>query len=73
MAWIEQSGANTWRVRYRRPDNTTGSINGFPSKRAAQDHADNMETDQRRGTWIDPAAGQITLDEWIVDWLDALD
>jgi integrase len=34
-----------------------------------------MESEQRRGTWIDPAAGQTTLGEFVDanDWLDSLD
>ncbi|WP_190814865.1 tyrosine-type recombinase/integrase [Saccharopolyspora pogona] len=50
-----------------------GSIPGFTSKKSADAYADTLETEQRQGTWIDPAAGQITLTEWSTDWLDALD
>ena len=32
MAWVEKSGAQTWRVRYRREDGTIGAINGFTGK-----------------------------------------
>ncbi|WP_308283077.1 tyrosine-type recombinase/integrase [Pseudonocardia nigra] len=60
-------------MRYRRDDGTIGATNGFPTKTAATEHADGMETDQRRGTWIDPAAGKVTVGEWTVQWLDALD
>ena len=75
MAWVEQSGDNTWRVRYRRDDDTIGAIPGFTSSSAAQEYANDMESDQRRGTWIDPAAGQTTLGEFVDnnDWLDSLD
>ncbi|WP_034274322.1 tyrosine-type recombinase/integrase [Haloechinothrix halophila] len=74
MAWVEQCGDDTWRVRYRRDDGTIGAIPGFTSKTAAQDHADDLESDRRRGTWIDPAAGQTTLSEFVdPDWFDALD
>ena len=65
MAWIEQCGDNTWRVRYRRDDDTIGAIPGFTTSTAAQDYADDMESEQRRGTWIDPAAGQTTLGEFV--------
>ena len=58
MAWIEQSGNQTWRVRYRREDNTIGAINGFATKAAATDHANTLESDQRQGQFIDPAAGK---------------
>lgn len=73
MAWVERSGRSSWRVRYRRDDATIGAITGFTTKTAAAHHAATLESDQRQGTWIDPAAGKTTLYEWTVDWLDALD
>ncbi|MEU4802993.1 multidrug DMT transporter permease [Actinosynnema sp. NPDC023587] len=73
MAWVEQSGSNHWRVRFRRDDATIGSIPGFRSEKAAQDHANDLESDQRRGTWLDPTDGRTTLEEWLTDWWDALD
>ncbi|MBB5808901.1 integrase [Saccharothrix ecbatanensis] len=72
MAWSEQHG-KTWRVRYLKDDGTLGSVTGFPNKSSADNYADTLETDQRRGTWIDPAAGRIAVAEWADDWLDALD
>jgi hypothetical protein len=73
MAWVEQCGNHTWRVRYRRADNTIGAVNGFPTKAAATDHANTLESDQRQGSFIDPAAGKTTLADWSTDWLGALD
>ena len=73
MAWVEQSGNRTWRVRYRRDDNTIGAINGFPTKAAATDHANTLESEQRHGQFVDPAAGKTTLADWSQDWLGALD
>lgn len=73
MAWVEQSGNHSWRVRYRRDDGTIGAINGFATKSAATDHAHTLESDQRQGRWIDPAAGKASLREWTGDWLEALD
>ena len=73
MAWVEQCGNRSWRVRYRRDDGTIGAINGFTTKTAATDHANTLESDQREGRFIDPAAGKITLTEWSQDWLQALD
>lgn len=72
MAWSEKHG-KFWRVRYWQDDGTLGSVPGFPTKKTADDYAETLESDQRRGTWIDPAAGKITVAEWSVDWLDALD
>ncbi|MBK0870236.1 tyrosine-type recombinase/integrase [Saccharopolyspora sp. HNM0986] len=73
MAWSEKHGKHSWRVRYSKDDGTLGSINGFPTKTSADNYADSIESDQRKGTWIDPSAGKITLEEWSVDWLEALD
>jgi hypothetical protein len=73
MAWVEQSGNNHWRVRFRRDDGTIGSIPGFRNEKAAQDHANDLESDQRRGTWLDPTGGRTTMEEWLTDWWDALD
>ena len=38
-------GRRTWRVRYRREDDIIGSVNGFPTKAAATDHANTLESD----------------------------
>ena len=73
MAWVERSGEDRWRVRYRRDDGSIGSVPGFRSKDEARDHADDMEADQRRGVWLDPAGGKTLLAEYTPDWLDALD
>ncbi len=73
MAWVERSGNRSWRVRYRREDGTIGAVNGFFTKAAATDHAQTLESDQRQGSFIDPAAGKTTVREWSQDWLAALD
>lgn len=73
MAWIEKTGTQTWRVRFRRADGTTGSIPGFPTKKAATNYADDLETDQRRGTWLDPTGFQTTLADWVKRWFPTLD
>ena len=73
MAWVEQCGNRSWRVRYRRADGTIGALHGFTTKTAATEHANSLEADQREGRFLDPAAGQITLTEWSQDWLQALD
>jgi len=73
MAWVEQCGNRSWRVRFRRDDGTIGAIRGFTTKTAATEHANTLEADQREGRFLDPAAGKITLSEWTDDWLGALD
>jgi integrase len=73
MAWKERVGKNSWRVRFRRDDDTIGNVTGFTSEEDANNYALDMESDQRKGSWIDPTAGQLTINEFIPDWLDALD
>ncbi|GAB2960579.1 site-specific integrase [Amycolatopsis acidiphila] len=73
MAWVEQSGQHSWRVRYRRHTGTTGAIPGFPDRKVAETYARDMETDQRRQVWIDPADSRTTLTDWAARWLPAQD
>ncbi|GAB3671581.1 tyrosine-type recombinase/integrase [Saccharopolyspora tripterygii] len=73
MAWVEKRGKSLWRVRYFKADGALGSLSGFPTRGAAQEYIETMETDQRKGNWIDPSAGTITLSEWSTQWFDALD
>ena len=73
MPWPEPAGDNTWRVRYRRDDGSKGAIPGFPDEKSADAYIADMEVEQRKGTWIDPTAGQTTAAEWGPGWLDSLD
>ncbi|WP_027932189.1 tyrosine-type recombinase/integrase [Amycolatopsis thermoflava] len=73
MPWAEPVADNSWRVRYRRDDGSKGAVTGFPDAEAAEDYIADMQTDQRRGTWIDPAAGRTLVTDWAPNWLDSLD
>ncbi|MEO6702268.1 MAG: multidrug DMT transporter permease [Jatrophihabitantaceae bacterium] len=73
MAWAERVSSRSWRVRYWKDDGSVGSVYGFTTKTAAQHAADDMESDQRAGTFIDPHRGKTTLADWVDDWLPALD
>jgi integrase len=73
MAFVEKRGKNSWRVRYPKEGGGFGTITGFSSKTAADAEAHNIETDQRRGSFLDPDAGKLSLAEWAVTWFDALD
>jgi hypothetical protein len=73
MAWTEQTGTHSWRVRHHHRDASTGSIPGFHSEKAAKHYANDMETDQRRGLWIDPADSNTTLAAWVERWFPSLD
>lgn len=73
MALTEQIGTRSWRVRYRTGNGHTASISGFTTKPAAENYAADIESDQRRNTWLDPARGHITMAEWAATWFAALD
>lgn len=73
MAFVEKRGKNSWRVRYPKDDGGFGTITGFTSKKTAEAKAAEIEADQRRGTFLDPDAGKLSLAEWSVTWFDALD
>ncbi|WP_157984927.1 hypothetical protein [Lentzea terrae] len=46
---------------------------GFATKLAAENHANDIESDQRRNTWLGPARGKTTLAELVTIWFAALD
>lgn len=73
MPWVEPSGQGSWRVRFRREDGSVASLPGFASEADANDHIDEMTVSQRKGTWIDPLAGQTTVAEYAPNWLASLD
>jgi hypothetical protein len=68
MAWVEQVGARSWRVRYPDEDGGVRSVPGFPTKQVAQEYAAILEVDRRQGVWVDPVAGQITMSAWTQRW-----
>ena len=73
MAWTEQTGKHAWRVRYPTSDGHIASISGFTTQKAADDHATDIETDQRRQVWIDPTLGRVSVEDWSARWLPTLD
>lgn len=70
MAWVERRG-NGFRVRYRLPDGSLYSENGFATRDDADNRAADVESDQRRDRFINPRLAQTTIDEWIRVWSDA--
>jgi hypothetical protein len=73
MSFVERSGRSSWRVRYWRDDGSHGSIPGFPTKKAAEAKAREIDSDRRRGEFVDPDAGTLLLADWTCSWFDALD
>lgn len=72
MGYAEKRG-NTWRARWRSPSGVLESEPGFPTRRAAENYADDQEAKIRAGTYLDKRAGQITLTEWVNLWWPAQD
>jgi integrase len=68
MAYAEKRGKK-WRGRYRRPDGSEGSESGFDTKTAALNWGRKQEAAIDAGSWVDPDAGKITVNEWIDRWL----
>ena len=68
MAWVEKRGP-WYRVRYREPD---GSVRTTPDKYRGKKDADKaaseIDTDQRRGVFIDPKDSRTTLADWATVW-----
>ncbi|HET9143307.1 tyrosine-type recombinase/integrase [Actinophytocola sp.] len=73
MAWTEQIGEHSWRVRYVGANGRVASIGGFDSREAAEDYALVVEGQQRQGVWVDPMRGRTTVAEWVDVWFDSLD
>jgi hypothetical protein len=73
MAWIEQTGKCSWRVRYPRPTGGYGSISGFSSRKTARDYTDDLESDRRRGQWLDPDGAKTSAAAWAARWIETLD
>jgi hypothetical protein len=73
MAWIEQTGKCSWRVRYPRPAGGYGSVSGFSSRKTTQDYTDDVESDRRRGQWLDPDGAKTTVAAWATRWVETFD
>jgi integrase len=75
MAYAEKrgKGKKPWRARWHTPEGRLDGLSGFPTKRAALDYGESMETDVRRGTYVDPGLGKITWDDYYAEWIAAQD
>ena len=73
MAWTEQIGEQSWRVRYPREGGGVASVSGFGSREAAQQYARELETGRRQAGWPHLAPGRTTVDAWAAVWMETLD
>ena len=69
MAYAEKRGKGPapWRVKHKIPGGEA-SQSGFETKQAALAWGRDQEAKVRAGAWTDPAAGEITVSEWIDRW-----
>src|ERR1700691_3815719 len=65
---VRKRPSGRWQALYWQ-DGRDQSAGTFATKPAAQAHLSAMETDLRRGKWIDPRGGQVTLSEYANGWL----
>lgn len=57
----------SWQARYRDADGVQRSKN-FDTKRKADAFLDEVRSSVRRGTYLDPSRGNITLEKWWDQW-----
>ena len=67
MGSIELTAASTWRARWRDPRGRSRRRT-FKTKDNARLFLASIEVDSRRGVWVDPAAGRITVEAWVQEW-----
>jgi hypothetical protein len=72
MAWAERYG-KFWRARWRGADGMKEHKGGFTTQKAAVKYGQAQEAAITAGTYVDPHAGQITLNEWVNLWFPAQD
>lgn len=72
---VERKGAGArssyaWEVRYRDPQRRYRS-KSFRTKAEAESFAGAVETDIRRGQFLDPQSGKKVLGDWAREWLES--
>ncbi len=72
MAYIEKRG-NNWRVRFKRPDGSYGTDpDKFDNKTAAKQRAEEIEAEERAGTFVDPTLSTTKLGKYVPGWFDRM-
>jgi integrase len=67
MSHIRKLKSGKWQATVRHPSGQRYS-HSDPLKRVVKEWADNAEAAMRRGDFIDPAAGKLTLTDWWGQW-----
>ncbi len=67
MSTISKKPNGRWLARYR-DDAGRSRSKVFDRKFDAQQFLDEVATDIKRGSWIDPRAGRMGFEEWSMEW-----
>jgi integrase len=70
MASIDKRPNGTWRARWREYPGGPQRTRAFARKVDAQEFMVSIEHQLRSGTYVDPAAGKVTLREWWVGYYE---
>lgn len=77
MATVEpytlKGGQKRYLVQFRTPDRRLTKKRGFKTKKAAQAFASTVELSVQAGTFVDPAAGNVTISELFEKWRPSQD
>lgn len=67
---VRQLPSGRWQARYRDQSGKVRSAPAtFKTKREALAYLSEVETDLRRGTWLDPERGKVLFEELVLNWL----
>lgn len=67
---VRKLPSGNWQVRYPGPDGILRSDEQtYPSKTEASERLVDIEAEVRRGDWIDPDAGRVSLTEYTERWI----
>src|SRR5262249_17927017 len=67
---IRKLPSGRWQVRYRNDAyDLVAAWRTFDTKAEASNHLAPIQTDQARGLWVDPSAGQVPFEEYAETWM----
>ena len=69
MAWVEQIGKRSWRVRYANVDGNVRTVSGFVTEQQARTFVKDLSAQSATRTFPDPTRGMVTFQEWSRRWL----
>jgi hypothetical protein len=71
VASITRTAQGRWRARYRDSRGRSRSRT-FDTKYAARRFLEVAGAEMQRGTWVDPAHGRITFEQWCEEYMARL-